>query len=73
MKKTTGEAIFKQHSKTGVTSHHSKQGRLRLNIRRNAFMERVGKHWNWLHKEVLGSPSLEMSKEQLEEALSALL
>ena len=50
-----------------------RQGRFRLDIRRNFFTQKVVMHWNRLPKEVLDAPSLEAFKARLDVALGSLV
>ena len=50
-----------------------RQGRFRLDIRREFFTQRVVMHWNRLPKEAVDAPSLEAFKARLDVALGSLV
>ncbi|KFQ99170.1 hypothetical protein Y956_03692, partial [Nipponia nippon] len=50
-----------------------KEGRFRLDIRKEFFMMRVVRHWNRLPREAVDAPSLEVFKARLDGALSNLI
>jgi len=56
-----------------VNRHKLKHREFQLNTRKNSFTLRVTEHWNWLPREFVESPSLEIFKTRLDAVLCSLL
>ncbi|KAK4807041.1 hypothetical protein QYF61_018382 [Mycteria americana] len=72
--KKDGERLFSRacSNRTRGNGFKLKEGRFRLDIRKNIFTVRVVKHWNRMPGDVLDAPSLETFKVRLDGALSNL-
>ena len=66
-----GVGLFSQAARERTRGKGLKlrQGRFRLATRKNVFTERVIKHWKRLPREVVESPSLEVSRRRVDVAL----
>ena len=51
---------------TRANGHKLEHRKSHMNMRKNMFTLRLTEHWNRLHKEVVGSPSLEIFKTHLD-------
>jgi len=73
--KKDGDSHFRRAGcdRTRANGFKLKEGRFRLDIRKNIFTMRVASHWPRLPREVADAPSLEAFKARLDGALSILV
>jgi len=73
-KQTGGDRLFTWSDIDRIRENSFKQreGRLKLDIRRKFFTQKVVRHWNRLPSEAVDAPSLEVSKAKLDGTLRNL-